>query len=280
MSGSLPLSPTQALFLQRLAVDEPPRRPLNNSAAWFVEHYSLGVAYGRHVEYQQRHFQQARELLELHGISPTRMPPDSSRADSAKFLGQSEKTQSRAPWSNAVAVKLPTAPTPPGAFAVLTVEQALVVPCDRLLVVENLETFRYLEDYQWLLPRLQRHRTLALYRGDATTSRVDASEVLRRRPEPVLAFVDFDPAGLGIAAGMPRLESLLLPNEQWLRDTAGGPRALELFERSRAQYEASLDGAGHPAIQQAWALMKALRAGVAQEAMRDVRVLLEESGFP
>ncbi len=281
MSGSLPLSPTEARFLQRLAADEPPRRPLSKSAAWFFEHYGLGTAYARHVEYLPRHFEQARELLNLHGISPSALSPDANRADAARFPGQSEKTQSRAPWSNTVAVKVPASsltpesPSSPGAFAVLTVEQAIEVPCDRLLVVENLETFRYLEHYQWLHPRLRRQRTLAIYRGDATTSTADASDVLRRRPEPVLAFTDFDPAGLGIAAALPRLQSLLLPHDQWLRDTARGARGLELFERSRVQYQAVLDAAEHPDIRQAWALMKSLSAGVAQEAMREARAGLE-----
>lgn len=274
-SGALPLSPTEASFLQRLVADRRERRRMSQSALWFVEHYGLGVPFARHVEYQARHFDQARELLELHGLPLEALGPRASRADSAKFTGQSEKTRSRAPWADSVAVKPIGSAGGPwdarGAFLVLTVDEAVQMPCERLLVVENLETFRYLQDYKWLVSMevFRARSVLALYRGDSTTSAADSAHVLRRRTEPVCAFTDFDPAGLGIAAALPRLERLLLPGTEWLKRAARGARSLELYERSRAQYEAVLEVAAHADIREAWTLMKSLRAGVSQESMRD-----------
>jgi hypothetical protein len=140
-----------------------------------------------------------------------------------------------------------------------------------VLLVENLETFRWIRDYRWLweTAALASRAVLVVYRGDTTLTAGDALELLRRRSEPVVAFTDFDPAGLGIAGALPRLDALALPHEAWLRNKARGTRAVELYERSRGQYEATLDAAAHPAIAPAWTLLKELRAGVAQEAMRD-----------
>jgi len=44
---------------------------------------------------------------------------------------------------------------------------------------------------------------------------------------------------------------------------------VELYESSRPQYEAQLNRTTHPEVAAAWELMKSLRGGVSQEAMRD-----------
>lgn len=275
MKGITPLSEGNKRFLQRLVADTPERRPLGRSATWFAEHFGLGTIFARHVEYLPRHIDQARELLRAHGL-PVQATPDSSRADSAQYPGQSEKSQSRSPWSDSVAAKmfggLPSQlpmRMPAGAYAVLSVEQALGLPCSRLLVVENLETFRQLEAYKWL--RLaEGPATLAVFRGDSRFNGADAAQVIEQRIEPVWAFMDFDPAGLGLAAALPRLEQVVLPSEAWLRQAARGARALELFERSHAQYSSVLDAASHRQVRAAWELQRTWRAGVAQEGMREI----------
>lgn len=219
-------------------------------------------------------------MLTAHGLPLEALSPSASRADAAKFSGQSEKTQTRAPWSNCVAIRLlalaSDSPAPacidcgPGGFSAMTVEQAECVGCDRLLLVENLETFRYLEDYRWLWDIRGPHRVMAIYRGDRAFSSAESSMLLARRSEPVWAFMDFDPAGLGLASILPRLEHLVLPNLDWLaREIEAGQRPLELFERSRQQYAASLQRAQNQQIAKAWALMSDRSRGLAQEAMRD-----------
>jgi hypothetical protein len=277
VTGLTPLSENDKRFLQRLVTDAPDRRPLGRSATWFAEHFGLGTMFARHIEYLPRHIEQARELLRTHGLPVHPATPDASRADSAQYPGQSEKSQSRSPWSDSVAAKMFGGPpgqlplrVPAGAYLVLSVKQALGLRCSRLLVVENLETFRQLEDYKWL--RLDEGpATLAVFRGDSRFNGADAAKVIELREEPVWAFMDFDPAGLGLAAALPRLERVVLPSEAWLRRAARGARALELFERSRAQYSSVLDAASHPHVCAAWGLQRIWRAGVAQEGMREVR---------
>jgi hypothetical protein len=272
VSGVLPLSTNNMRFLQRLVADRPQRRPLGTSAVWFAEHYGVGTLYARHVEYLPRHFDQARELLVLHGLPVAVGAPDSSRADSAQHSGMSEKAGSRAPWANSVAVKAfgvgatSALRAAAGSFLVLTVEQALEVHCERILVVENLETFRYLEEYEGLSLG-EWPTTLAMFRGDVTLTAADSNRVLVGRDEPVWAFMDFDPAGLGLASALPRMQRLVLPQEAWLRRAARGARGLELFERSSSQYQQTLSASSHSHVQWAWSLMSSLRAGVAQEGM-------------
>lgn len=268
------LSKGDVAFLQGLVAQRPERKAFSRVGGWFVENYGLGAVVGRHLEYKPRHFEQAREILALNGLPVTPLAADASRADAARFGGQSEKSGSRSPWSDSVAVKWAGeagAWNAPGCFAVLTIEEACALACDRILLVENLETFRWIRDHRWLweTATLAAGAVLVVYRGDTTVTASDALELLRRRSEPVVAFTDFDPAGLGIAAALPRLEALALPHEAWLRNKARGTRAVELYARSRGQYEATLDAAAHPAVAAAWTLLKELRAGVAQEAMRD-----------
>ncbi|MBU2761083.1 DUF7281 domain-containing protein [Acidithiobacillus sulfurivorans] len=54
---------------------------------------------------------------------------------------------------------------------------------------------------------------LILYRGDAQGgARTDAVHAMVQRTDlPVVAFFDYDPAGLVMAKGLPRLDSLLVP---------------------------------------------------------------------
>jgi len=140
------------------------------------------------------------------------------------------------------------------------------VAADRIMVVENLETFRDLERYRWI--NYLGLRVLVIFRGDQGRSAGDSIQVLLRRSEPVWAFMDFDPAGLGLAASLPRLERVILPPSEWLRERARGARAVELFEASVAQWGGVLNAAAPPEIVKAWGLLASLRAGVAQESMR------------
>ena len=68
---------------------------------------------------------------------------------------------------------------------------------------------------------------------------------------------------------MPRLERVVLPCPEWLTSAARGAHSVDPFESSRPQYEAQLNRTPHASVAPAWALMKSLRGGVSQEAMRD-----------
>lgn len=263
-------------FLQRLVVERPLVRASGAAATFFCENHGVGVCIRRRIEYQDKHYEAAERLLRLHDLPVSSLGSYSTRADVAQFGGLSEKSYSTAPHANSVSVKVlgtcyldnHLLYTPVGANLVLTAEQALRVTCQRVMLVENLESFRRLDDYLWIdRPDLN---VLVIYRGDKQAPLGDAALVVANRSEPIWSFTDFDPAGLAMANAMPhdRLEQILLPSPSWLTVAANTARGRELFDVQETQYSATLDASSIPAVRQAWALMKRLRSGVTQERMR------------
>lgn len=276
------LSTTDRKFLQQLLVDRPPER---RSAVAFelCTGFGLGTASGRVVVYRSDDFARARQLLQGLKAPVTALGAAASRAEAAGYGGQSEKSGTRRPNANSVAVRaigrcvLDGAELVciPSSYHVLTVETAARVGADRLLVVENLETFREIESYQWLPTAGQ--NILAIWRGGFGLSPGDSAALIASRPEPVWGFYDFDPAGLGFAAGLPRLDSLLLPPAEWLESRADADHPRALYAKSEPQWGATLDRVEHPQIRAAWTLLKRLRAGLAQEGMRDLTAPLPDA---
>lgn len=268
-------STVQVTFLQRLVSDRPVSRRAGDLAQFFCEHFSLGVSVGSRVEYRDAHYEMAEGLLRAHNLPVAAMGPHATRADSAAYGGMSEKSLSVAPHSNSVAVKClgrcvldgHVLYSPEGSYIVLTPEKAQRVVCQRILVVENLETFRALESYAWI----DRHGldVLAIYRGDIELPNKDAAEVIKSRQELIWGFFDFDPAGLVMANSLPagRLERVILPSRAWLQQAANTPRGRQLFDSQFAAFGKVLDAAVHAEVIALWQLMKRLRSAVTQERM-------------
>ena len=265
----------QVTFLQRLVSERPVSRRAGDAARFFCDNYSLGVAVGSQVEYRVAHYEAAESLLRAHDLPIAALGAHATRADSAAYGGMSEKSLSVAPHSNSVAVKClghcvlngHELYAPKGAYIVLTPEQAQQVACQRLLLVENLETFRKLEDYAWVDCR--ELAVLAIFRGDLELPNKVAAEVIRCRQELIWGFFDFDPAGLVMANSLPtaRLERIILPSRAWLQQAANTPRGRQLFDSQVAAFEKVLDEAVHPEVIALWQIMKRLRSGVTQERM-------------
>jgi len=88
---------------------------------------------------------------------------------------------------------------------------------DALLVIENLQTFDDIHSVGMdVMDSLPARDPLVIYRGDTQGgARADTIHALIESTIlPVYAFVDYDPAGLVIAAGFPRLEKVLAPSLQ------------------------------------------------------------------
>jgi hypothetical protein len=88
---------------------------------------------------------------------------------------------------------------------------------DALLVIENLQTFDELHNIDAdVMGSLPARDPLVIYRGDTQGgARADAIRTLIESTIlPVYAFVDYDPAGLVIASGLPRLDKVLAPSLQ------------------------------------------------------------------
>ncbi|MEY8688799.1 MAG: hypothetical protein AB9M53_02810 [Leptothrix sp. (in: b-proteobacteria)] len=268
-------SAVQVTFLQRLASERPAHRRASDVAMFFCEHYSLGTSVGSQIEYRADHYTAAERLLLNHDLPVAAMGTHTTRADSAAYGGMSEKTFSVAPHSQSVAVKClgrctldeHELYTPEGTYLVLTPAQALRVTCQRLLVVENLETFRALEAYTWI--DRQGLDVLAIYRGDRDLPNKDAAAIIKSRPEPIWGFFDFDPAGLVMANSLPagRLVRVILPSQAWLQKASNTLRGRQLFDSQVASFGRSLDQAAHPDVLALWQVMKGLRSAVTQERM-------------
>ncbi|WP_338413755.1 hypothetical protein [uncultured Sphaerotilus sp.] len=271
----MPFNAQKILFLQRLVRERPTQRRVGEVSQHFCEHYSLGTMVGRQVEYRDEHHRMAESLLRNHDLPVTPMAAGASRSDVAAFGGLSEKALSAAPHAGSVGIKCigdcmlnaSALRTPEGTYLVAAPEVAVRVTCDRLMLVENLETFRQLERYNWIDYRGL--AVLAVYRGDSALSTGDALKLVRTRSEPVWAFVDFDPAGLVIANALPaeRLERVVLPPVAWLRKAAETVRGRQLFDEQDQKARLGLDRAAHPDVRSAWVELRKLRSGVTQERM-------------
>lgn len=268
-------SAVQVTFLQRLVIERPDRRRAGDAARFFCAHYSLGAVVGSQVEYRPDHHQGAERLLRAHDLPIAAMGRDATRADSAIYGGMSEKSLSVAPHSKSVAIKClghctldgHELFTPEGSYLVMTPERAQQVTCARLMVVENLETFRALEAYAWI--DLRGMDVLAIYRGDMVLPNKDAADVIKARLEPIWGFFDFDPAGLAMANALPvgRLERVVLPSLDWLKQASNTPRGRQLFDAQLAVFGASLDQSDIPEVIALWQVLKLLRSAVTQERL-------------
>ena len=124
-----------------------------------------------------------------------------------------------------------------------------------------------LHEYQWLAGFLKGRPALALFRGAPGYFRTNvANDLLVQDQRPVLAFFDFDPKGLSMAASVPRREALCLPPLDSLEETVRAQRRKTLYlgsvEASRPHLEAQPSGGD---VGLAWGLMKRLETGLDQE---------------
>lgn len=140
-------------------------------------------------------------------------------------------------------------PLPTGADLGIEVDTVLESPImhDGILLVENKQTFNEIWDVEEsMLASTEFSNPLVLYRGDAESgARADAAHrLITSTSVPVHAFVDFDPAGMVIATGLPRLDKLVSPDltelvrllddrglsDRFLEQLAATPMALEKLE--------------------------------------------------
>lgn len=275
MNGSMAISYQEQQYLQRLVADRPASRRFGPVANGLCEKYGLGDLVGNVVYYQPGHWEQAKRLLSNHDLPAQALGSEATRSVAARYGGMSEKFGTRAVHDGEVAIKLLGPCSWDGKAVMLPLQTCLVakvealqtIECDVLCLVENWEAFSELHRYAWL-DRGDR-RVMVLFRGDNLYSPAHARSVLEMRTEPVWAFVDFDPAGLGIASGLPpgRLERVLLPPLGWLGQAANTEVGRRLYDDQAGQWGRTLDGAANPAVSEAWSCLKTWGAGVTQERM-------------
>ena len=259
-------------FLRHLAKLRPADKSYSESARFFSEHASIGQPKGRRYLYETTDYERAALVLANHGVALDAPKERGRRSQAPLQYNTDEKRGAVSPYSDSLAVKsvsgcciLDGALLTTSGHTVLGLEEALRVSCTRLLVVENVETFRFLERARWI--DFQGQDVLAVLHGDPTHRHGEMRELLRRRTEPVWAYFDFDPAGLGFASGLPRLERIVLLPEEQLVELARKAQQVELFTRSLPQWGALLERNDSPLVKPWWCLMKQLRLGLSQELM-------------
>ena len=184
-------SGTEIQFLQRLSTGARSEVMLSAAAEYFAKNFELGSIVGRKVYYTPAHFAAARSMLETHHLPIQALGRDAGRIEAATYGGMSEKLMSANPHADALAIramggcKLDGQPlvTPAGTYLVVTQAQFERVQCDKLMLVENLATFRQLERYRWL--DTQGRRVLVLYRGDHLFSTGKAKQAWEIHPSPL-----------------------------------------------------------------------------------------------
>lgn len=136
---------------------------------------------------------------------------------------------------------------------------------DWIVVVENWECFN---DIHVAADRLRfpGRRPLVAWRGDSSGTRADALlawlELIR---QPVAAFVDYDPAGLAIAASLPRLGALVAPSAKDLRSMVLGKGLEARFLKQLPMYQSMLDDVSNPHLAPTWQIIRSVGKALPQE---------------
>jgi hypothetical protein len=243
----------------------------------FSDGYRIGRIKGAGLLFDQADKARIAEVLSVEGIDPA-TPPDAwdqlTRADATR-LGPDEKFTAAPVKRQRVAVKaLPERP-------LLLDGRELILPraChldadgpsivgrlghETVLLVENWECFDRIDlvdlDFTPAGPN-----PLVIWRGDPSSTRVDhALDIIRALDCPVWAFVDYDPAGLLIAARLPRLAGVIAPqSERLARDLEHGLR--DRYEEQLHMAASALDDDPRESIQKLWHLIRGHGRALPQE---------------
>ena len=264
-------------YLLRLCQERPPKRRLGAVARRLQQEYRIGRTSGLAILYTSECYQRAASLLKLIGIDPE--TPASAWAQGgraeAAALGGSEKWSPTAVHAGMVAVKaLPgrmlligatELRLPQGAHLEIDAAEVVGSVHTSLLIVENFESFRYCGRWEGLDLTRCGGNPLLIYRGDSSGVRADAVvELITLSEKPVFAAYDLDPAGLGLALGLPRLDGFIRPSDQHLESWIERGR-VDLYLNQVGQWGALLDKATHPDIAIIWTLLRKHGKGVPQE---------------
>lgn len=261
------MKPRDLDFLRRLIAEQPERRTHGASAAYLCEHEGIGKIKGASVQYTPVDFERARNLLTSRGFDVE--PPATAFLRSEAPRGGSEKTGALRVSEDLVAVapiNCPPISIPAGSMLALTVRDALQLPFEVLLVCENMEPMLQLHTFTWLETFTKGRSVLALFRGAPGFFRTDtAARLIAQDTRPTLAFFDFDPKGLSMAASLPRREALCLPPWSDLERAVVQNRRAHLFSNSLHASRPHLERQEEGDIASAWTQMKVLSLGLDQE---------------
>lgn len=243
----------------------------------FSDDYRIGRTKGASLLFEPVDKERIRELLRAEGIDPETDPSawDGLSRAAATRLGPDEKFTAAPVKRARVAIKtLAGHPLclvgqalrlPPACH--LDVPGPAVAPLlthATILLVENWECFDRIHETRLDLTPAGEN-PLVVWRGDASDTRADhALALLRALAVPVWAFVDFDPAGLLIAAATPHLAGIIAPPQAQLeQDLAHGlPRR---YQDQLPSAAAVLDSCDSEPVRRLWAMLRRHGRALPQE---------------
>ena len=255
-------------FLRDLIATRPAFRTIGREAESCAFQEGIGSVKGSRVLYTDADFEAARHLLTSQGYEVESQSQPGARSQTQP--GDSEKWGSQRVSHNMVAVVpmgIPGLEIPAGGMLCLDSQQSLSLPYEVLVFCENLEPMQLMQSYGWLAAHIKGRPALALFRGAPGFFRSDvAHEMLALDNRPVLAFFDFDPKGLSMAASIPRREALCLPPRASLEAAVMANRRRDLYFRSVDECRVHLAAQPEDSdVAQAWTLMNGLEMALDQE---------------
>lgn len=251
--------------VHRLLRQRQERVPLNMIWQKLHSHFDIGVPEGKWLKFDREQREILRQQAGLAwGFDPLEDIPDGTRLEVAA-QAIDEKIARQRPDDGYVLLKgrlpfpLPT----------LNPELSLRVPLASLnlaaiaqvLVIENLDSF---DDWQQYHAPAELDDCLVLYRGHGGWAR-GARRLLASLPAAarIIVFPDYDPAGLFIAATLPRADALLIPQVDETLVNKGSR------EHSDCQFKATryLDRSELGNWQGVWEEMKKIGVSIKQQHM-------------
>ena len=266
-------SSREIAFLQDLVVKGSGQKGASLTSEHFHRHFGMGQQVGSQFVFSQVDADRASKMLANAGIAPEPAGRPLRRAQAGLNNPTQEKAGTLAPHQDSIAVKAARGrceckghPVPALGYQVLTLEQAGEIRADVILVVENLESLRFLERNRWI--DYQARAVLAIFRGDGVFRADVVASLLEASSAPVWAYFDFDPAGLGMAARLPRLQRVLLPSEEVLDRAARRANQVHLYADQVGQWSQSLMADDRSMVQRPWSLLRKLRVGLDRKSTR------------
>lgn len=272
-------------FLLGLVQSRPASKPLGEVTRRLADVHGIGSVTGTKVRYSSADFGRAGDLLKLEKIDPS-TSPDAwkavGRTDSWTLRGN-EKWAGMAASAGLVAVTcMPSQPLrvaksnlllPMGSHLVVPAEQ-IMEDCDHdsIIVVENLEPFRRCGRWHERYLAARGEHPLFVFRGEKDGTRADAvNALLLRTSIPVFGAFDLDPAGLGTALTLPRLDGLIAPEARELdrhlrADREASSGRSDLYQKQYAHWAQSLERTSNREVLELWQVIRRHGEGLVQEA--------------
>lgn len=265
--------------LLRVYHSEKSRFTASLALAGFVETYRIGQVKGASLVFTERDKQEIAGLLKAtEGIDAATTRDASwdtlSRADSLRLAGN-EKLTSASVRQDRVAVRaLPGRALMLGGKKISLPEGANIdmdwhiLSRDNehrtVLVVENWEAFAQVELATFDLS-MAGENPLVMFRGSPVYRQDHTYALLHTLQLPTYAFVDFDPAGLLIAASLPCFVDLVAPRIEDLINALAQSTNYERYRSQLPEAQGALNASTHETIKKHWGLLRTYGTALPQE---------------